>query len=371
MKILIGVCGIGQGHITRQSVIAELLLERGHTLSFLTYGPGVETLKARFPDSLVLPVYVPWVACGPDGLRFMETVRRSGWRAIPGILRDLSLIRRFRQSEPFDLCISDYEPVTARVAYATRTPLITLDQQSKLLGFETSPIGELSRKEERARLGLFFPKATKRIALSYFRVNAAPDHRFRVELRPPMVRSEIQNDDQETRPEHTLVYLSNYGSDSFVHLPDLVASLATMPNRRFTIFDSLGRRCEAPLNVVFEEIDREFFPKVLADSDSVISTAGFNLISECVAAEVPIMTIPLATYDQHLCSRTVETLRIGMGLKETRSPTPGELAAFVQQISNARHSMRTNPDVLKPSPTSTRKLIDEIEAVAKPFQDRG
>ena len=42
MKILVGICGIGNGHCSRQSIIIDKLIERGHDVRILTYGKGIK-----------------------------------------------------------------------------------------------------------------------------------------------------------------------------------------------------------------------------------------------------------------------------------------------------------------------------------------
>jgi hypothetical protein len=44
-----------------------------------------------------------------------------------------------------DLVISDYEPISAQYAYASGTPLVTIDQQSKYLVGDYEPRASLAR----------------------------------------------------------------------------------------------------------------------------------------------------------------------------------------------------------------------------------
>ena len=59
MNFLIGVCGIGNGHCTRQMEICKKLVEKGHNIRILTYNDGVNFFSNT--DIKYDEVYVPIV----------------------------------------------------------------------------------------------------------------------------------------------------------------------------------------------------------------------------------------------------------------------------------------------------------------------
>ena len=58
---------------------------------------------------------------------------------------------------------------------------------------------------------------------------------------------------------------------------------------------------------------RQEFLTDLIQSQAVFCNAGFNLIAEAFTLGKPCYLVPLPTYDQHWCARTVGTRGFGVG----------------------------------------------------------
>lgn len=362
LKALIGVCGIGGGHTTRQIETALELQKRGHKVMILAYGAAVNRLRESLPNITVLECYVPWIACNANGILLFKSLWLSGLKLIPGLLLDMRILYLCARYSP-DVCISDYEPLTARIAYWLKVPLITVDQQSKFLGYNIPPVGMLNREEERARLALFFPSAQKRLSLSFYSIREPRDPAYDVEIIPPFVSRSL-NQNSSKQIGHTLVYLSHYGDHSSVDIESLMLTLEMFPTRRFTVVDSLQRKPTCPSNVRLVPLGKSSFSELLSMADSVITTAGFTIITECIELNTPLMVIPLATYDQYVCATEVQRLGIGIGLEKTRCPTIRELEYFLSNLDSWGGFYENTSSILHPSPYSLKYVCDQIESVA-------
>ena len=200
-------------------------------------------------------------------------------------------------------------------------PLVTIDQQSKFLGYQTEDVGEYSRIEERSRLSYFFPYAKARYAVSFYPVETARDRDYTVKLVPAPVRKEILNLQRKKSPPRekhgrlVVVYFSPYGP--LAQEPaDILDVLAGFKDSRFILYansaDFDGHSRAACEHIRFKTFNRQTFARDLASASCLISTAGHTLLSEAIYLKIPVYTIPLSTYDQHYCGRTVERYRIGM-----------------------------------------------------------
>ena len=65
MKVVLGVCGFGLGHSTRERPILEGLLARGHDVVLVTRATFFSTLFPGVPNA---QVHVPAVHTTPDSL---------------------------------------------------------------------------------------------------------------------------------------------------------------------------------------------------------------------------------------------------------------------------------------------------------------
>ena len=70
MKILIGICGIGNGHLNRQTNVINLLKQNGNEIVIATTNNNILNLKERFPNTKILEVNIPWIACNEKGIDF-------------------------------------------------------------------------------------------------------------------------------------------------------------------------------------------------------------------------------------------------------------------------------------------------------------
>lgn len=319
MKILMGTCGIGYGHSLRQGAVLNELIQRGHNLALFCFGNSLHYFRDQETTKVpVFEVRVPWVHCTPDGLDFRKMAadaRNNRGYDIEINFQAMGNVIGYFGGSP-DLVISDYEPISAQLAYATCSPLVTSDQQSKFMGYVFPSIGGYSRIEECSRLSLFFPKADLRIACSFYKVPHAKDPKFSVKLIPAIIRPEISAIDPNslfsTCSGEIVVYLSPYGPTRQT-LDEICETLGQFAEEQFVIYCKDRPVNRISTNISFRTFDLVGFPNVISEAKAVITTAGHTLLSELLYLRKPIYTVPLDTFDQHICVQIIETNKLGMG----------------------------------------------------------
>lgn len=315
MNILIGICGIGSGHTLRQIEVIKYLLDKNHKIIITTFGPSLSFLKNLIGEIEVFEVFVPWLNSGANGINFLETSKnqhnRQGAKWFVENYQIMHLISEKFESK-VDLVISDYEPVSAQYAYLTNTKLVTIDQQSKFLGYDFPDFGKLSRLEEKARLGVFFPFANKRFATSFYTVNHSKDDNYNVQIVAPIIRQKIKGlaNKMNIDDKHIVVYLSSYGPIS-QSVDEVISELLEIDGYRFSFFHHSFEKEEYKLNVNCYPFSSDNFLNKLKSAYGVITTAGHTLLSELFYLGIPVYVVPLQTYDQNYCADFIEKNNLG------------------------------------------------------------
>lgn len=313
-KILLGICNIGNGHISRQRLFLDKLLEYDVRIVIAISGK-----YDFFPDNQkisFITVKRPWTVCDNNGINFKESLYKYQQDQIDYYLEQLNFFieveKVFGNSKP-DLVITDYEPVCAQYAYAANIPLICLHQQSKYLFLEK----ELENDELRmnfdsssAMLKYFFPYADKRYVPTLFPYENRAE--YNIEFIPPLVRQLVRKEKKDGNK--IVVYFSDYpeiGNKYF----NLLKVLDNIKGYEFFIYGIKQESREIfNKHIYYKEIGSGF-DQDLQDCNGIISTAGFQLISEALFWNIPIMVFPLATFDQFYCAKIVENYGFGKWIK--------------------------------------------------------
>lgn len=328
MKVVLGVCGFGYGHSTRQRPILEGLLARGHDVVLVTNDQSFEVFAEQFPEVTNMRVRVPVIHATPDGIDFDATAddpRNSSPEANAAFWRACGMVEA-RFGRP-DVVISDYDQVSAQIAYLFGVPLVTLDQQSKFLGFRCPSIGDYTPYEHRMRLGYFFPTARARIATSFFTVDYDSVPEFPVTVIPPILSHDVRGLVAEPAERHVTVYVSA-ASHIEQSVGELVEVFAGFTDHRFEVFVD-QEVAEVPPNVTVRATDRAAFVESLRRSVAVVSTAGHNLVTEALHLRVPMFLLPFAHYEQQLNARIVAEEGVGTSAAVL---TPDDLGDFLANL---------------------------------------
>jgi uncharacterized protein (TIGR00661 family) len=334
MKILFGVCGEGIGHVSHASEIAKYLKNKGHGVKIVTYGSGLEFLK----NFDIFPV------------RGLHAVYKNGRVNYPGSIfyNVKNFSKNFFQRKEIskmvdefkpDVCLTDDEPIVARIAYSRKIPLVSSSMMNTFVySDEKAPFSKkMYYFVSKGVTKRITPKANKILAIS---LTNKKYQKGDVLFLPPIIRSSIKNL-KIKKGKHILVYVAK----SYDELIDRLKGL----NESFVIYGVQDRKDED--NLKFKK--PETFLKDLAECKAIISTAGFTLISEAIYLKKPLFAVPLRRhYEQYFNARFIKENGFG---DFSEKPSLEEINNFLKNIN----SYKKNFDKVRFNGEGTLKEIAE------------
>ena len=277
MKILYGVQGTGNGHLSRARQLG--------------------------PELIKLGVEIDWVMSGRDSSEYFDMDEFTGYRTFCGLtfqvhrgqiqpietLRKLKLKQslsdiRALNTRHYDLVISDYEPITAWAAKTQKTPSLGLAHQYAFLHpsvpkIEHHTIGN-------ALLKHFAPTQTT-LGLHW--------HHFDAPILPPIFGAGADRFCNTPDPTQVLVYLPH---DS---LDPLLPILHQQTDFEFHVFTKeLAPQQLGSVHV--HRLSRSHFLETLNHCAHVVCAAGFELVSEALSLGRHILVKPLQKQTEQLAN---------------------------------------------------------------------
>lgn len=275
-NILYGVNGEGSGHSTRSKEIIEHLQHQGHTVHVASFDRGLRNLSADFD---VTEIYGLRLAYVQNKVRYGRTVVHNLFRA-PDAVRSIRRLSRLADEWKIQVAVTDFEPLTARLARHKRLPLISIDNQHCLTHARITYPRQYRKEAAAAKLvtRLMVPRADAVLITSFFN---APLRREGC-LFPPILRSEVLRT-RATEGKHVLVYVTAPSQQ--------LASLLKDVNQSFICygFDRTGQDG----NLLFKGPSLRGFLDDLASCKCVIANCGFSLISEALHLGKPFLAWPV------------------------------------------------------------------------------
>lgn len=359
-KILYGVCGIGNGHTQRQLPLIEHFSKNADIVIFTydsSYDFYIEHFKSN-PNITVLNVAVPFYVGNSQGIDFEATEKLAKNKKDYAGINGRAIASAEKIIGTPDLVISDYEPTSADYAYKHKVPLVTIDQQSKyMVGEFPLELNGLTYVDEVARLKMFFPKASARIACSFFDV-IRNKNKDEVLMFPPIIRdSVISTENDPSSPISVLVYFSSQ-KEFPQSLEDVVEICSCMPDANFHIFVPNKKAGLSFKNVAFYEHGDEKFGDILRSCRGIISTAGHTLLSEAMYLGIPVYAIPLAVYEQQMNAEVITINSFGI---KSKTINKEELRYFMSNLSKFREAIKKDKSVLLRG-DGKKKIIEFIES---------
>lgn len=294
MKILYGIQGTGNGHITRARAMATALRNENVDVQFLVSGRPKEKLF----DMEIFGDY--WwreglTFCAKNGrVALTETVVKSRPRQFTQDIRDLSV-------ENFDLIITDYEPVTAWAGRRSSKRVLGLGHQyalgHKVPKARMTPIDKFILQN--------FAPADEELGLHW--------HHFGSQILPPIApvheTAQLATMDSQETPYH-LVYLP------FESPYNIAKLLRHFKKTRFVIYHSEVQP-KIVGNMEWRKPSRISFPHALAGCSGVICNAGFELASESLQLGKKLLVKPLAgQFEQFSNALSLESLGWGRAMMD-------------------------------------------------------
>ncbi|WP_053979415.1 MJ1255/VC2487 family glycosyltransferase [Marinagarivorans algicola] len=294
MKILYGVQATGNGHITRARALAKQFARQGIEVDYLFSGRAAD----KFFD---MEPFGQWQC--KRGLTF---IHEAGQLNIPKTLRQNSLktlyndIRALDLS-PYDLVLTDFEPITAWAARKKQKTCIGVGHQ---YAFYKNVPRRGDNVISRAIMRHFAP-ADIHLGLHW--------HHFGQPILPPI--AEVHENNHPIDNNKILVYLGFEAHD------DIVQMIEPFKSHLFVIYGPYPRY-QSHENIQFKPLSREGFQQDLATCNGVICNAGFELASEAIQLGKKLLVKPLHGQMEQLSNaKALELLNIGMTMNSLNSRT--------------------------------------------------
>ena len=334
MRALYGIQGTGNGHLARARALVPALREAGVELDFVFTG-------RRREDYFDMEIFN-----GFDCFRGMSLVVRKSNLKLLGTITGNNVVRFVRDArkldlKPYDVVISDFEPLTA---WAARSRGISSIGVSHQCAFDYAVPKVSGYRASRMIMKHFAPTGI-RLGLHW--------HHFGQPVLPPLITC---LEPKEADRRKVLVYMMWEALDDLIEFVKPFSGrydfLIYAPVREERTFGSIRVR---PLSYTN-------FHRDMQDCNGVISNAGFELSSECLTLGKNLLLKPIAGQYEQLCNAlALQSLR--------RATVIGSLDTEVlgQWLELPRHEPVEYPDVAR---TVARWIAEDRPApLAKLAQD--
>jgi uncharacterized protein (TIGR00661 family) len=279
------------------------LRERGHDVVTLLSGPSLE---GRWDPHQFAPFEVR------RGLTFVHEAGRIRYLKTGGQLRLLRFTRDIEHFRPcdFDLVMTDYEPVSARIARLRRIPSIGLGH---LYAFNYKVPVAGGNALTRMVMKQFAPVDTA-LGMHW--------HHFGQAVLPPAVSRDLP---EPELPEQDLILVYM----SFEDLEEVCDTLRRFGNYLFRIYTKIAAE-QRRGNLTLCPISRENFVHDLVRCNGVIANAGFTLVSEALHLGKKVLAKPLlGQVEQTSNGAALEELGLGsvmheLDVEKIRAWLPGD-----------------------------------------------
>ncbi|REL28539.1 hypothetical protein DXX93_19520 [Thalassotalea euphylliae] len=320
MKILFGIQGTGNGHISRARILAKYLKENAVDVTYLISGRDKEKLfdMEIFGDFIHRKGLT--FATKNGKINYLSTFWQN---SLLGFYRDI----RALSLADYDLVITDFEPVSAWAGKRQGKPVLGIGHQYAF-GENTPLAGESIMAKWLMRN---FAPAQNAIGLHW--------HPYSDNVLPPIIDTTLA---ATNRGEHVVVYLP------FENQTQISAILNQLPQYHFKQYSPELTDGEQA-NVSLRQTSYQAFKQDLASAKAVICNSGFELISECLHLGKPILTKPLhGQMEQHSNALALEQL---------------DYATVIDKVTTTKVSDWLNAaqaSQAKPLPDVAKHLVDWI-----------
>jgi uncharacterized protein (TIGR00661 family) len=266
MRILYGIQGTGNGHITRARTMSRALSEAGIKVDYVVSG--------RKPDLLFNMEPFGRFKC-LRGMTMVQTFGKVDYLKTILTNNIFELSREITQLDvnPYDLVITDFEPVTAWAAKKAKKKVLGISHQYSF----KYPIPTAGTNIVSHLVMKYFAPASKTLGFHW-------DH-FGYPILPPLVEPmayPVVHNDYEI-----IVYLP------FEDIDQVTVWLLKAPDHEFIFYCQVDDVIKKS-NVTLKPLSRPDFQKDLASSGGVICNAGFGLMSESIQAGKKLLVKPVA-----------------------------------------------------------------------------
>jgi len=299
MKILYGIQGTGNGHITRARVMAKALKQRNVDVDYVFSGRPEEQYfdMQRFGNYRCF-----------EGLTFHYEHGKVHYLKTAQKARLVRLIKDIRNLDVsnYDLIINDFEPVSAWAAKRANIPVINISHQA-VFTFDRVPSKDLSWLNR--QIINYFAPADLSLGVHWYH--------FGHTIIPPFIERESVV--QPLPSEAILVYMP------FEDVEDITDWLNGEHNHKFIVYHPNIEENKDEGAISFRKTCRNGFLNDLEACSGVIANAGFELSSEALSLGKKLLLKPLeGQFEQASNAQTLNELGLAhvmFGLDEAALET--------------------------------------------------
>ncbi|MEZ8101971.1 MJ1255/VC2487 family glycosyltransferase [Vibrio bivalvicida] len=288
MKILYGVQGTGNGHITRARAMSTRLSEAGMDVDYLFSGRDKSKYFSMEPFGDFQIRRGLSFATDKGQINYFKTCMSNSlwqfWRDV----RELDLSH-------YDLVLNDFEPVSAWAAKRQGIPSISISHQN---AFRYSVPHKGASWLDKQVIEYFAP-ADHLIALHWYH--------FDQPILPPIIHTHKATVEQEA---FVLVYLP------FESMTDITELLLRFTTQRFVCYHPEIIEPKTVDNIEFIPLSFNSFQRHLVRCKGVIANGGFELPSEALTLGKKLLLKPLkGQFEQMSNVATLEDLGLASSME--------------------------------------------------------
>ncbi|WP_299798057.1 MJ1255/VC2487 family glycosyltransferase [uncultured Shewanella sp.] len=265
MRILYGVQGTGNGHLSRARIMAKALKHRGVSVDFFFSGRSAK----HFFDMQCFGDYRV-----QQGLTFstqrgrISLAQTAMQNSISSLVRDIFSL----DLSGYDLVLNDFEPVSAWAARQQGVDSVSISHQAALK-YDVPKVGDSWFND---KLLNYFAPTDISLGCHW--------HHFGFPILPPFVEVDPVI---SVNAHEIIVYLPFEAPDSIIEF------LLPFDDYRFHVYHSLEPKSAPVDHIKWSGFNREGFKRRLSTCGGVIGSAGFELASEALALGKKLLVKPL------------------------------------------------------------------------------
>lgn len=317
MRILYAIQGTGNGHLSRSMEIIPHLQKRG-TVDVLLSGNQCE-LKLPF-DVRYRFHGLSFIFGKKGGVDFAKTYKNNRVRRFMREVNSLDV-------SPYDLVISDFEPVSAWACFLAEKRCIGLSNQAAILT-SGSPVAATDDLIGKAVLKYYAP-VSKQYGFHFQRYNQ--------DLFTPIIRQQVRA--LKTSDEgHYLVYLPAHSDER------IAKTLKRYPQIEWQVFSKHGKEGFIDENVWLRPINNEQYLESLASCTGLLCAAGFGATTEALFLGKKLCVIPMKKQFEQQCN-ALALMQMGIAVvKSLKKKWHNELQAWLDEESPIRVNYPDNAE---------------------------
>lgn len=317
LSCLFIVQGEGRGHMTQALALRRMLHRAGHDVCAVLVGSARQTVPAYFRDKIDAPLHFfespGFVTDGRHrSIQWLATLRRNSRRS-PRFRSSLASLHHYVRRYRPDLIVNFFEPLTGlyTLRYKPTVPVVCIAHQFMALHprYPMPPGSPIQRRAMTLFARLAAAGATMKLALSLYPAPSLTAQRLQVV--PPLLRDELFEQPLAAEEPFFLVYLWD---------PDMAEALLRWHARHPDVaLHAFWDNPEAqPVEVydatlTFHRFHDERFLNLMARSRGVVTTAGFECMSEAMYLGKPLLMAPIQGQFEQRCN-LIDAEQVGAGI---------------------------------------------------------